>query len=262
MPLDDLEDAQNTEIARKLTPLSHSPAGLRSWLNHMTKALEVTPTELARKAEVAPSTLNRFIQGDDGSKNLGARTIAKLVAALIPLYREKQNLAHNFSDEPLGYAAVSVRVAASVRCGIFRTSHVWPAEEQFYVQVPLPSSRTTRLVGLVVADDEAATAYPYGTIVIAKAVDEATSLTTGQRLVVTIANELGETEIALRALVISPNQDAWLTSLSGRSGTPDVYLGKTSELAPTQRVGTHKIDFVIISSIQPEANVFGDVVFV
>src|SRR5215210_1314977 len=72
------------------SPRGHSAAEVRGWIKAVCTRLDVTPTQLARKAELAPSTLNRFLAGTGPNQNVSARTIDALVSAAAMIFWDVQ----------------------------------------------------------------------------------------------------------------------------------------------------------------------------
>lgn len=62
---------------------NHSTARLhRLWLRHVCDVIGLAPTTLAKRINIAPSTLTRpLAEGEDGISTLHAETISKIVAA-------------------------------------------------------------------------------------------------------------------------------------------------------------------------------------
>src|SRR4051794_15645086 len=63
------------------TPPDHTPAGLKAWISLTSRFLGVTPTEWAKEADLAASTVNRFLRENDDGGNLSASTIEALISA-------------------------------------------------------------------------------------------------------------------------------------------------------------------------------------
>ena len=65
-----------------LRPLDHNPLDVRFWLQRAIKEWNLKATSWAKAAGISPSTLNRFLEGTDKTKNLNATTIHRLSEAL------------------------------------------------------------------------------------------------------------------------------------------------------------------------------------
>jgi hypothetical protein len=264
MPLLNLESASETLLeGHDYSPTDLSPDGLRVWLLRVTNEAGVTPTQLAKLAKIAPSTVNKFLQRQGGASNLGARTIQKLTDALLVIHFDRKNEARIIQREEAGIVAAYVKLLATIRLGVIRENHLWPAPNHLMLSVPVPPNSARGLIGFAVADDEAGDIYPYGTVVVCSP-HAVTGVESGQRFVVSRSNGRGETEIMLRQSVISPNADIWLTSLARKDRrTPDIYMGKLDEtkLSENRDEGAYSIEYQVISSIRPEANLFDRVFF-
>ncbi len=76
--------AAATEIERQtlgLNPQDLSPESLKTWLVQMAELADTSPTGLAKLANVAPSTVNRFLANDKNEKSLSSNTLAKIMTA-------------------------------------------------------------------------------------------------------------------------------------------------------------------------------------
>lgn len=90
----------HTDLPTELRPAGHSPEAIRRWIAAICRRLSTTPTELARRAKLAPSTVNRFLSGRGNNENVSASTIAKLTDAansLFDEFMEKNSTLEEFS---------------------------------------------------------------------------------------------------------------------------------------------------------------------
>lgn len=75
--------ARQQTIARmqhshQLRPSGLEAKSIRYWVQSNVQEFDLKPTTWAKRAGIAPSTLNRFLEGGDGAGSLNARTINKL----------------------------------------------------------------------------------------------------------------------------------------------------------------------------------------
>lgn len=235
-----------------LVPNDLSEGTVRNWIWDLCKYLDVTPTELARSAGMAPSTLNRFLaRGGTGSgANLSGRTISKLQKVAVEILQTHAPRSNLERSRPLkGTSWRRIQVTASLQEGILFTEHEWSKKEAFWVEVPLPDW-VERVEGFALADDHADSVYPYGSILIAT---PHFKLEDGDRLVVSRTEaEAGTdvTELSLRQLKISPNGDAWLVSMASEGRRPDAFIGRPEAL----KSGAYEIRQKVLISIRPEGD--------
>jgi transcriptional regulator with XRE-family HTH domain len=263
MPLSELEIHPLDEIR---PPTDFSPDGLRNWIGHACKVLKITQTELSRVAGIAPSTINKFmLSRPDASKSLNGRTVDAITKAILQIQIDKigkRQIEALAAPDPKGFTVIPVRVAGSLRSGVFAESHKWAAEELFHVTIPRPNSVQRPLLGFLVEDDQSTIALPYGTIVIGAKVDPETDIAeAGDWFVVTRQNEANQTELTVRQLVVSPKGDMWLTS---EQIGPDVYLGKArpdgaAALANTK--SEYSLEYRVIVAVRPMTSDYTSVEF-
>jgi hypothetical protein len=73
-----LSNLSMEEHLTRLYPRDHSPESLRKWIWGLCRQFDISPTTLAKRAKLVPSTINRFLNGTSPAKNLSADTIQKI----------------------------------------------------------------------------------------------------------------------------------------------------------------------------------------
>jgi hypothetical protein len=250
-------------------PEDLTPDGIRAWIVAACKVLEISPTELARLADIAPSTVNKFL-GEKGSKRgLTSRTIETLVRTASRHEGDKfgSRVRPLSSDSP-GFSAPPIRVAASLKMQVFKASYAWDARDQFFVHVPIPDRFYRQpMMGFAVADDHAGNIYPFGSILIAsKFQPETDPINQGEWFVVSRGDESGGIELTVRQVMVSPNDDLWLISMAAdRSSMPDIYLGKQKLGEPLAGIESLRLayafEYKVFSAIIPIATSYNDMRF-
>lgn len=284
MPLEELSK-HPFDLVR--LPSDPSLEGLRDWILKVTNYLRVTPTQLARAAHVAPSTVNKFVADTTASRGLTARTMEKLFQAAAEIHDQKFGKARFQSGrdsdpklDPAGYSVVHVRVATALRRDIFKVNHLWPVDEQFFVSVVVPNLLRTGkgpeesllpngLAGMVVADDHADRAFAKSTILIVAPFSIDTSNPgPGEFFVVSTSSPEG-TELTVRQFMVSPSGDMWLLSQAATTPPPDVHLGRVDfEVKYTEKQifkivkkPPYTLEYKVICGIRPLADEYEALTF-
>lgn len=237
-------------------PENLDAASVRAWIQRICKALDITPTALAREAGVAPSNLNRFLAGGEGMANLGARTIDKIARTAGHLQLNRFNSEHSDAEEwtdPNAFWLASVRVVATIEEDKLSNRLAYPVERQFMITVPLFGGIGRRPLGFLVGDDHAARAFPRRSLVVGVEL-AGRAPRSGERLLVS-KGKLDYAAISVREYRVSPSGDAWLVSLSSAAvRPPDIYLGKVVEdgLLSHAENSEYRLEYLIVASIRPE----------
>jgi hypothetical protein len=145
---------------------SIEPAAVRRWVLHICKSAGVTPTELARQAGVVQSTLNRFLnEQEGGQKNLSGTTLQKLRKAAARLLAKAGR-----SELPKltsGWVFRLVEIVGQVGAGIWQEGWEWPEPQKYTWPVPVSSRYANlTLVGFEVRGHGFNLVYPVGTILV------------------------------------------------------------------------------------------------
>lgn len=77
---DDLDQAAENALTIE-APRDLSPAGIKAWISKVSDEVGTTPTQLARAAQLAASTVNKFLRDEDPVRSLTAGTVEKLLIA-------------------------------------------------------------------------------------------------------------------------------------------------------------------------------------
>ncbi|WP_141339721.1 helix-turn-helix transcriptional regulator [Bradyrhizobium sp. USDA 3458] len=267
-------------------PAEPSADGLRTWVQQICSYLEITPTELARAASIAPSTLNRFVGDASGDRGLTAKTLRSLLEAATKIHNDKFGAA--VAHGPRGvndfnnYSIVHVRVAASLSEDSFHSDHLWPIEYQFFTSIVVPSDaalnsldnaslRRAVLQGFVIIDHHADRAFRKSTILICAPYTEADYLIPGRYYVVSRSNEQGKKELTVRYFMVSPSADMWLIAQStAKDSKPDVHLGRAVEDFGTERMlqayrptksSEYEVAFTVVCAVTPQIDAYEDLFF-
>ena len=102
---------------RILLRMSEQYSDQRTWLEGLLARFRLTPTELARRADLNPSTLTRFLQpgGRDGHE-LSARTVRKIEQALnLSAENEQHAFAPGFAESEAKHLQSLDSLTADVR---------------------------------------------------------------------------------------------------------------------------------------------------
>ncbi|MET4493488.1 hypothetical protein [Bradyrhizobium sp. LA7.1] len=263
MPLIDLEEHPFSQLG---PPIDFSPDGLRLWISEACKFLNISPTELARAANLAPSTVNKFLLSAGSKKSLSARTMDGIVKSAMRIYIDKfgENRRKLLEQkQPGGSQTPTILVSGTLELGAFKERLNWPVQDQFHIQVPIPNQiYGPPLVGLVVADEQGGDIFPVGTVIVAGKFDAALhDIRAGDWFVVARKDDHGAIETTLRQVLVSPGGDVWLISMSK---SPDEYLGKIGardEIKPNRAASRYIIEYKVLSAIVPVASEFSRVKF-
>ncbi len=232
----------------------------------MSRRLEIAPTTLAKKAALAPSTVNRFLSGK-GQSNLGATTIDALVKATATLWADRLgsigqlNVAPELAEisGPLT-SVMSVSVVGAVQAGAYQEAAEWPDSDDMYtVKVPVEDPyRNVPIVGLEVRGPSMDLVYPEGTVVICVpfyALDR--SPQPGERVVVHRQMDNTHIEATVKEFRIDEDGVAWLVPLSSQPEfQAPLRLGKSYQQDAADRGNTDEkilITLLVIGSYRRES---------
>jgi len=207
---------------------------VREWIKSACEELGISPTQLARNAQLAASTVNRFLRSKGQAGNLGATTIEALREAITRALTEKvrREAAGSEIRGPLFGEVRGVEVFATLgwyshlRNGLIESSHGYFSGK---IVVPLPSFlRTLPVHGFEVIGDGMKDIYPTGSVVLAvpyTSLERAPK--TGERVIThfPLPHTHGQPRIESLAMefVSDPQGDLWLLS---RGTAQSRHLGK------------------------------------
>ena len=175
--------ARNRPSAPTLPPslqlASAAPDEVRRWIKAWAKALEVKPTELALRAGLAPSTLNRFLAGQDASKkspkNLSANTLHRLSEVMQDAIGDvfardtvfdRLSRVHEAAENPQ-FEVRWVEMLGVVEAGITQETVEWPPSDRYALAVPIPRLyRDQPVTGFEVRGPSMNQVYPDGTVIV------------------------------------------------------------------------------------------------
>lgn len=170
MPARDKEYFADLELSRPAgvrPPWSYSKEAIREWIYETSRALGISPTEFARSANLAASTINRFLRDPDES-NLNANTLGALVIAAERLDREylegKRERAKQEPEPEKKVVRVPVLGVLSTHLSDKSTDFT---KTKYTISVPVRRPFFSRPIGAFeVGDGHGGPEYPEGCIVI------------------------------------------------------------------------------------------------
>lgn len=147
-------------------PIDHTAEGLRTWVSEVSRFLGLTPTELAKEAGLAASTLNRFLREGDGS--LSAKTIKSILETAKKLEKEMVDGKRLIPEGAIEDRPYLVNVAVLGKANATNFDNIKAYTTTLYtLKIPIPRPFVFGGIGAYeVEDDHAAPEYPKGTIVI------------------------------------------------------------------------------------------------
>ena len=267
--------AATTDLPNELKPSGHSADEIRRWITAVCRRLSVTPTELAKAANLAPSTVNRFLSGKAVNENVSATTLAKLSKAAEEAFSkffEKVADFNEFGDnveveadwagrnyDSFDRAVVEVPIISFVWTDGWQTQTELEKKDRYRLSAPIHKvySRLP-IVGLEVRGGTSNKKYPNTTVLICVpyyALDR--EPIDGEFVIANRKSENGQVEIIVRQYVeerFHPEDKAfrkWLIGLEGESffqAPIDIsYYGYNDSLI---------VSFLIVGSYRPEKRLF------
>lgn len=204
---------------------SFEPAEMRRWLKLMCRLSGLRPTELARAAGLAPSTVNRFLYGRPKHR-LSATTIQKIDQAAAHAYEVRVKMtmgqrAINHDSLPTDAEAAGVpeelmpqmiTVVGFVQAGHWRESAEWFDDEQYYVSAPpFREWWSVPMIGLEVRGQSMNRMYPEGTVLIcANLIHVDRNPVPGEKVIVQQRDRHGLVEATVKELQLDERGAAWL----------------------------------------------------
>jgi hypothetical protein len=233
-----MEDASLTDFPQGsgvFPPSDPSPDGLREWISETCRYLRVTPTEFAKSARLAASTLNRFLRQLDEA-TLSARTIDALLEAAKRLEKERAPDANVGDPERLAELPylIDVPTIGDVALGSFHPITRWVQKGGYRLRLPVkPPFHRMGIGAFHVKDHHAYPVFPKNSLVIATAYAGRSNTDMPDPkegdYVLVFAQSTPETkrlsELTIRRVVVSPSGDMWLTRINRDIDLPDAYMG-------------------------------------
>ena len=217
------EGPQFRPLIERLRPDDLSRHGVRNWILDACKRLQVTPTEIARRAEIAPSTLNRFLKKTDGRDNLSANTIDAVATAILILGSLKA-----LDSPPSNRQVWTVLVIAQLPDPSVAVERIqWGQERDYELKLPLTSYSIGPPAFGIELDHPNQLGLPRGSILVCSpAASALTFAMDGQVYLVHSAAAPGFSGAytELRQVQSDPSGKPWLMPLAGSEGGRAIYL--------------------------------------
>lgn len=223
--------------------LAHqSPAAIRKYISSVCDYLELMPTQLAKAAGLAPSTLNKFLADPSFPTCLSSRTLAKintfvarspraLIAGALPSVSadsiqssldgasgsverfDGEDLSAKLDSLSHSFRSISVRVIGALEANAWRTTMQWPEKKQYMAPMALRGVPDTRKIfAYEVNGDIASDVYPSGSVLACLSLgDLGRELLDGEHVIVQRVRGDGKTEGTVRELQITGNQRLLVT---------------------------------------------------
>lgn len=246
---------------------SYEPDEIRRWLRVMIKMSGLSATALSKRANLAPSTINRFLNDPEVKHILSASTLSKIESAAAHAYEERVKItygqgidaysAHNPGypdDEQSELINISklplVRVVGAVEAGSFKEAIEWPPSEHYAV----PSLQFKQFLydpkfALEVRGTSMDLLYPEGTILICvPLVHVDRNPVPGERVVVRRRMPNGLIEATVKELQLDREGNAWLWP---RSSDPS-HQQPLPFTSPGNEEEDIAVTALVIGSLRPE----------
>ena len=162
-------DAYTFVHSAYLRPLAHNFTDIQYWIKINVQKFDLTPTSWAKRAGIAPSTLNRFLEGS-GSSSLNAKTIEKLSDVIRSIAVEETRLewesVRSRYETKSGYEIGEAALLGSVGGNVSRISGGNDAEsdeddlQHSVITIPVPRPfEYIRNAAFEMTDDEASPVF-------------------------------------------------------------------------------------------------------
>ena len=237
-------------LNRALKPEGLDAEAVRSWLARMISTFEITATEWARHASLAPSTLNRFLKSDTPA-NLSANTISALahvMQTLIDQDRIRVRSAVGYEPLPAARQVWTVPIIGELLDRASKAGFEWQNEFEYEVKVPLPKDFINYSFGIEVGSTRYFQ-YPLRSILICDpAQRNLNDIRVGQKFL--LHRRTGNAVVSsLGRVSLDPEGQRWLTKLPGDAETKAFYL---EDILPLGYSHDALISFLVVSSVTTE----------
>lgn len=247
------------------SPTDFSPEAIKAWIIKVSEELDITPTQLSKRAQIAPSTVNKFLaDAENQARNLNGRTISKLVVAAIELDSARKHTYRPLPPIPEeiieAHSSVLVEIPV-IDAGNFQEDVDLYIFFRITIPIPTPYSDNQNLFAVQIDEGRANGVFPVGSILVVDGPRRMARTTpiAGERVIIgeRIAGA-SELKLSVREMLESPSGDRWLVGLPvGESPLPDIYMGRGNfEAAPPNVTVLGRV----IVSIRPEPSVYGGII--
>lgn len=265
---EDLEDPTGEQKAHVLR--SYEPEEIRRWIKVLCRMSGLWPTELARNAGVAPSTVNRFVYNEDAKHRPSSRTLQKLDYAAAVGFGDRVGVTYEqpgatydeheyaeYPDEPLeeGQSAKgkyhSTVVVGRVQAGDWQEAFEWDEDDRY----PVPGIATQEMLlepkfALEVWGDSMDLVYPADSVLVCvplRFVDR--NPVPGERVIVVRRDKNGLVEATVKEFQMDASGQAWLWP---RSSNPEHQLPIAFQHDEIDEEDQVVITALVTGSLQPE----------
>lgn len=229
----------------------HQPSALdvnsvRAWARNALRGSKLTPTEWARTAKLAPSTLNRFLKSESDN-NLSASTLSRLINAMQEI-NQHGVIRHGGELTTFGIpASYRVPMIAYLDDKI-KEEFEYSKDEEFYIDVPIPNDFAGFNFGVELEIDRFHD-YPKGSIFVCSLATRAfNTLKTGQKFLFHQRTREGVSS-SVRRLSIDPEGQRWLTRLAGDTEAKAFFF---EDILPLGYSRDAFVSFLVVSTLTPE----------
>jgi hypothetical protein len=243
-------------------PADHSPAGLRAWIAATCGYLDITPTQFAKYASLAPSTINRFLRSDDTAVSLSARTIDILLEAARKVEKDVDYIAKNRAQlgAETGPFLIDITLAGPAAAGLFYDQNNVIRIRHLRIPIRAPF-HLHNIFALEIADDHASPVFKKGSIVVAcpfRGIGGRSILQPRDGDYVVVPQFVQEPgpflgEWTIRRFVVSPSGGAWLVPINPQANIPDVFLSSAENYQNQASPVLKRPHSLVIESIQAHA---------
>lgn len=198
------------------------PEQVRRWIVNVCDTVGITTTGFARTAGVAPSTLNRFVNKQNGSpRNLSGDTIYKLqVTAKKLLSGAKEDIlakSTRYRSNTLRERNTRrIEVVGHVAAGEWRNAMEWPDDERYVTSQATPQIYDGyTMIGLEIHGDSMDLKFPHGSVVTCVPFSEMSRRPKhGDFVVVLRPDAEGQVEATVKEYQLDNDGCAWLLARS------------------------------------------------
>jgi SOS-response transcriptional repressor LexA len=237
-------------------------AGQARLLRAMSEVSGLEPSNLARLARLAPSTVNRALVNGAAATVLSTVSIAALARVVEGRLAEMAVLGGDPAPRRMRWEAAlrawnglvflegglsGVEVVGHVQAGEWQEAVEWPLAERYKVQAPIPAQAVAKAFALEIRGRAMDREYPEGSIAICvRYSDLGREPQARENVLCHLRREDGRVEATIKKLEIDAEGHRWLTpqSTDPRLQQP-IALDESDGIAPA-------ILALVIASFRPE----------